>query len=114
MNPLFIIGCIPTRCYLAYLTATASPRTLKSIGIGAAAVSLGFFTLYLTGWRTTGIETGGRSIWWNALRPFHAINYAAVAAAALADRRGLAADLIFADTVFGLIAFLAHYRVATL
>jgi len=105
----FLFGCIPTRLLLAFLTARASPDVLTLIGLGAALVAAGFLTLFLTGWRTTGIETGGKPIWWNALRPLHAALYAGVAISIWTGRQSLAWKLLVLDACVGLLAFAVHY-----
>jgi hypothetical protein len=72
MNPLvFLFGCIGTRLAFAYL-ATIYPIYTAFI---AALISAGFFYVYFTGSRPTGIETGGKPIWWNKFRPLHGLMY---------------------------------------
>ncbi len=72
MNPLiFLIGCIGTRLAFAYL-ATLYPVYTAII---ASVISVGFFYVYFTNSRPTGIETGGKPIWWNQFRPLHGIMY---------------------------------------
>lgn len=106
---LFLAGCVPTRLILAVLIARASSALLKPIAIVTAIIAIGFLTLFLTGWRKTGVETGGKPIWWNSLRPVHAGMYAAVAFCAWTGRRELAWKLVCLDLVVGLLAFTAHY-----
>jgi hypothetical protein len=71
---LFWVGCIGVRSAGAWL-AYAHPRLLPYLGVVAAAIAIGFITIYLGGLRPTGVEVSGERIWWNSLRPVHAILY---------------------------------------
>ena len=77
MNYLFLLGCIPTRLLLAYIITLVEPLSLLSIMINLAlsVIALGFITIYVFGWRKTGLETMGAPIWWNDLRPLHGALY---------------------------------------
>lgn len=107
---LFLVGCIGTRLSFVYLAYVASLTTLRIMAVLAAVLALGFATLYLFGLRTHGIETGGQPIWWNALRPFHALMYGAFAYLAWTGQQSLAWKVLLADVVVGLDAFLWHHR----
>ena len=79
------------------------------MGYVAALISAGFIYIYITGSRKTGVETGGKPIWWNHLRPLHAMFYALFAYGAI---NGISESwkLLFSDTMIGLFAFLGkHY-----
>jgi hypothetical protein len=80
---LFLIGCMGTRYGLAYLSYNKGNTEIgntkmninKYISIFTLLAGLGFLIIYFGGYRKTGLETGGEKIWWNNLRPLHAILY---------------------------------------
>jgi hypothetical protein len=101
---LFLIGCIGTRLLFTYLAMTFTAY-LPYMGYIAALISAGFFYIYFTGSRPTGLETGGKPIWWNHLRPLHGFLYGLFAYGAIIGRTD-SWKLLFADTMIGLFAFL--------
>jgi len=104
-NPLmFLVGCIGTRLLFTYAAMTYLAY-LPYMGYIAALISLGFFFIYFTGIRPTGIETGGKPIWWNHLRPIHGGLYGLFAYAAINERSD-AWKFLFVDTMFGLLAYI--------
>jgi hypothetical protein len=104
-NPfLFLFGCIGARLLLTYF----AKLQMSVMPYAAILISLGFLYIYFTGSRKTGIETGGKLIWWNYLRPFHAFMYGSYAYMALIGRTD-AWQILFADTVVGLLVFLQHH-----
>lgn len=106
---LFLVGCIGTRSLFVYMAATLPLGWLKAMAIPAAAIALGFAIIFLGGFRTTGLETGGKPIWWNALRPIHAILYALFAYFAWSGNRDMAWKLLLADVLIGLASFLTFH-----
>jgi hypothetical protein len=106
---LFIIGCIGTRVALTYITAVASPQVLKIIAVGALIIAAGFTIIFVGGLRKTGIETNGKPIWWNSLRPLHAVLYFLVAYFAWINRGDIAWKILALDVTLGLGAFVAHH-----
>jgi hypothetical protein len=104
------VGCMGTRIALVFIAAFGSPEILKVLSVFAAVIAAGFATIYLGGLRKTGIETGGKPIWWNELRPVHAAIYAAVAYLAWNGRGDLAWKLLAIDVVIGLSSFVAHHH----
>jgi hypothetical protein len=108
MNPaLFLIGCIGTRLLLTYLAMTFT-EYLPYMSYIAALISAGFFYIFFTGSRPTGLETGGKPIWWNHLRPVHGFLYGLFAYGAIIGRTD-SWKVLLADTMIGLIAFLHHH-----
>lgn len=103
---LFLGGCVPTRVFFAYLAWRLSPTHLPLLGALALLPTVGFLYIYLTGSRQTGPETMGAPIWWNALRPIHALFWGLFAVLAL---QGIhqAWLLLALDVVFGTVMFLA-------
>ena len=104
---LFLFGCIGTRLLFTFIAKTHI-EYLPYMGFAALLVSLGFLYIYFTGSRTTGIETGGKPIWWNHLRPLHATLYGLFAYMAFMKRSD-AWKILLVDTTIGLLAFLQHH-----
>jgi hypothetical protein len=103
---LFLIGCIGTRAAAAWL-AYSFPQWLPYMGIVAALIAAGFFTIYLLDLRKTGAEVFGERIWWNHLRPVHGAIYAGFAVLAFKGSRN-AWILLAADVLLGLAVFINH------
>lgn len=117
MNPaekskrLFFLGCAPARlllAYIAYALLKNSDKTLLHAFVAVTfVIGVGFWTIYLNGWRKTGTETFGQQIWWNSLRPVHGSIYLLFSLAALLGYKD-AWVLLFADVCLGVIAELHH------
>ena len=114
MNPiqkrflLFLIGCIGSRTLLAILAKNTSVNYLPILGYIAMLPAIGFMYIYVTGSRKTGVEVGGEKIWWNDLRPFHAVLYFLFAYNAI-YKHADSWKYLAADVVFGLVSFLIHH-----
>ena len=108
---LFLVGCIGSRVLLVYLAATVPPVGLKVMAALAAVIAVGFTAIYFGRLRPTGAETGGQPIWWNSLRPVHALLYAAFAYFAWFGHRRLAWSTLLLDVAIGLVSFLYHHGV---
>lgn len=103
---LFLTGCIPARVALVLVAAFAtSPEILKGLAVVTGAIAFGFAIIYVFGLRATGVETGGKPIWWNDLRPVHAALYAIAAIAAWNGRGDIAWKVLAADVVLGLWSY---------
>ena len=105
---LFLIGCIGTRLAFALIAKKLPTDYLKYAGYLAILPAIGFLYIYLTGSRQTGPETMGAPIWWNNLRPIHAIFYGLFAYAAIRGDAGAWVYLL-ADVAFGLLSFTVHH-----
>lgn len=69
---VFVVGCLGSR--LAFLIADRKLPALRPILAAAAATfAIGFISIFLTRSRQTGPEVGGGEIWWDSLRPLHAL-----------------------------------------
>jgi hypothetical protein len=79
--------------------------------LGALALipALGFLIIYAGGYRKTGGEVFGDRIWWNELRPVHAVLYLVFAYMALTGIKEHAWKLLAIDATIGLVAFLYHH-----
>ena len=106
---MFLVGCIGARGLLVYLAAVASDAWLRVMAVGAAAISAGFLIIYAGGWRKTGPETGGAPIWWDMLRPVHALLYGMFAYHAWNGNRALAWRILLVDVALGLASFLGYH-----
>lgn len=106
---LFLFGCIPTRLAFVYIAHTISLQYLPILGYLALLPAIGFIYLYVSGARTSGPETFGDKIWWNHLRPIHALFYLLFAYNAINQIRNAWVYLMY-DVILGLFSFLIfHY-----
>lgn len=107
---LFLFGCIPTRLAITYLAKISPIEYLPILGYIALIPALGFIYLYFSGIRQSGPETFGDKIWWNNLRPIHAIFYLLFAYNAVNKVRTAWLYLMY-DVIVGLSSFLIfHYK----
>lgn len=104
---LFVIGCMGSRFLLVYLAKNSSLLILKIMGLMAIMVAIVFMSIYLFNLRKIGI--GGQVIWWDSLRPFHALTYTVFAYMALLGIQEYAWKVLLIDVIFGLMAFLIHH-----
>ena len=104
---LFLIGCIGLRT-LFVLASKNYPQYLQYMGWMAIVPAIGFMYIYLTDSRKTGGEVFGESIWWDDLRPVHALLYGLFAYMAI-NQYDNSWIVLLADVIIGLIAFLVHH-----
>jgi hypothetical protein len=105
---LFLIGCIGTRLLFVYAAKNVGPILLSYMGYAALIPAIGFTYIFLTGSRPTGGETFGQPIWWNKLRPVHALLYSLFAYQAINKNAG-AWRILLLDVAIGLVSFVAHH-----
>lgn len=106
---LFLCGCIPARLALAYLAKIIPLNYLPFMGYFTLIIAFGFIYIFLTGSRKSGPETFGEKIWWNNLRPIHALLYLIFTYYAFNKIRSAWIYLLY-DVILGLISFLIfHY-----
>jgi hypothetical protein len=105
---LFLFGCIGSRILFAILAKTIDIQYLPLLGYLALLPAIGFIYIYLTGSRKTGAEVFGEKIWWNDLRPIHALFYGLFAYNAILRNR-MAWIYLAMDVLLGLSAFLIHH-----
>ena len=105
---LFLIGCIGVRTLFAYIAKTINPEYLPYLGYLAILPALGFMYIYFSGSRKTGGEVFGEKIWWDDLRPIHALLYSAFAYRAI-NQNSDAWVFLAMDVVLGLTGFLYHH-----
>jgi hypothetical protein len=104
---LFLGGCMTSRFFVTWLASRATSIHLQMMGAVAMFIAAGFTYIWLTNSRKTGAEVFGAPIWWNSLRPIHALLWGAFAVLALFEVRWAWMILLF-DTLFGLGAFTVH------
>jgi len=111
MSPAFLI-CLITRLLIAFAAFKAyfNPPWLKVMGTVAAIIAGGFFAIWLFKLRKTGIETSGKEIWWDHLRPVHALFYALFALMTFSKYAQHAHVVLFADAALGLGGYLTHNK----
>ena len=107
---LFLFGCIGIRSLFVIISKNADVKYLKYMGYLALLPAIGFIYIYLTGSRKTGQEVFGEKIWWNDLRPLHALFYFLFAYNAIIGNKNAWMYLLI-DVLIGLISFLFfHYQ----
>lgn len=105
---LFLFGCIGTRILLAYIAKIVSVDMLPYLGYLAILPAVGFMYIYLTGTRKTGAEVFGEKIWWNDLRPVHALLYSIFAYHAILKHE-YAWIFLAIDVTIGFISFMVYH-----
>jgi hypothetical protein len=105
---LFLIGCIGVRSLFVIIAKNISVNYLQYFGYLALLPAVGFLYIFLTGSRQTGTEVFGEKIWWNNLRPLHALLYFLFAYNAIIGNKS-SWIYLFVDVLIGLISFLLYH-----
>ena len=106
---LFLFGCIGLRSLFVVIAKNIDIKLLPYLGYLAVLPALGFIYIFATDGRRTGMETFGEKIWWNNLRPVHAVLYSLFAYNAIIGNRNAWIYLLI-DVLIGLSSFLIfHY-----
>ena len=106
---LFLIGCIGVRSLFVIIAKNISVKYLPFLGYLALLPAIGFMYIFVTGSRQTGAEVFGEKIWWNNLRPIHALLYSLFAYNAILGNKGTAWIYLLIDVVIGLSSFLIYH-----
>ena len=107
---LFIFGCIGIRTLFVIIAKNIDIKFLPYLGYIALLTAAGFIYIFVTGSRKTGVEVFGDKIWWNDLRPVHALLYSLFAYNAI-NKNQNAWIFLLIDVIIGLISFLTfHYK----
>ncbi len=113
MNLIFLIGCIGTRLFLVYIAWFLIQKPaiyLKIMGLLFFISAMSLIIIFLNDWRKTGIETNNKPIWWNKLRPIHALFFILFSYSVMfKETRKHAWKFLLADTLIGLGAHLRHH-----
>ena len=116
MNPiqirfiLFLFGCIGMRLLFVIIAKNVSIKILHYLGYLALLPAIGFIYIFTTGSRKTGAEVLGDKIWWNNLRPLHALLYGLFAYNAIQGNPNSWLYL-FLDVIIGLVSFLTYHYI---
>lgn len=107
---LFLFGCIGMRLLFVIISKNVSIKYLYYLGYLSLLIPIGLMYIYLTGSRQTGAEVFGDKIWWNNLRPLHALLYALFAYNAIKGNPN-SWIFLFLDVIIGLISFLIYHYI---
>ena len=105
---MFLIGCIGFRFLLVWLAKTVNKKYLPLMGLLALGPVIGFSYIYFTNSRNTGAEVFGSKIWWNYMRPIHALLYLIFSVMAFKESTSAWIPLLI-DVSVGLLAFLNYH-----
>lgn len=110
---LFLFGCILTRVAFAYIAYRyQNTVVLQVMGVFALIIATGFLVIWIGGYRKTGAEVFGEKIWWNHLRPVHAILYLTFAVMAFTPAfKRYAWVPLAVDVAIGLTAWILHHYI---
>ena len=106
---LFLIGCMGLRFLFVIIAKNISIQYLPILGYLALLPAIGFMYIFITGSRQTGPEVFGEKIWWNNLRPLHALLYSLFAYNAIIRNKGAWVYLLI-DVLIGLSSFLIQWK----
>jgi hypothetical protein len=104
----FVFGCIPARLGLVYLAYKYYADWSVGLAFAATVLAVGFLAIYVLGLRKTGAEVFGETIWWNDLRPVHAVIWG-LFAYFVAQKNPLSYTLPLLDAVIGTLAW-SHFH----
>ena len=104
----FFIICIIVRLILVYAAKYIDKSLLQIVGYITLIPSIGFIYLYLFNKRKTGLEVGGRSIWWNKLRPIHGVLYLLFSIYAI-KKENFAWIPLLVDVILGILFYIIKY-----
>lgn len=103
----FLIGCIGLRIAIAIIAKKINKKYLPYMAYIALIPALGFLSIYLGDLRNSGFEAEG-AIWWNKLRPIHAIMYILFALYAYKGE-SWAWIVLLMDALLGLLFWFMRY-----
>jgi len=102
--------CVIVRFLLAILAKYVDKKYLQIMGYIALLPAIGFISIYLTDSRKTGIEVGGKKIWWNKFRPIHGVLYLLFAIYAI-KQEPTAWVVLLLDVIIGIILYINKYYI---
>ena len=74
------------------------------MGYIALLPAIGIISIYMTDSRKTGLEVGGKQIWWNRFRPIHGVLYLLFAIYAI--KQEPTALVLLLDVIIGIILYI--------
>jgi hypothetical protein len=104
----FLIFCMGARLSFFLLAKYLNKDYLPYMGYIAIAIGIGFFTIYFTGNRNTGILD--QPVWWNNLRPVHALLYFIFAYLAI-NQSDYSWIVLLIDVIIGLSSFVIFHKI---
>jgi hypothetical protein len=104
---VFLIGCIGVRILCVYIAKNINKDYLPYMGYIFIVIAINMIYIYINKSRQIGIL--GQNIWWDNLRPIHAINYAIFAYMAI-NKSPNAWIVLLVDVVIGLSAHLYYHH----
>lgn len=105
----FLFFCISSRILLSLSLLYVPEKHLNLFSYILATISLGFIIIFSFGLRKQGIETGGKKIWWNHMRPIHGLTFLIASYSLYNKNKKFASLVLFIDVLMGLIAWLKNY-----
>jgi len=72
------------------------------------STAIAWLILYFFDLRKTGPEVFGDKIWWNNIRPIHAIFYLLASYFIYNNKKNTSIKFLLADVSFGFIAYIIH------
>jgi len=104
---MFIL-CILTRISIVIISKYIDNKYLPVLGYIHLCIGIGFLFIWITGIRQTGLEVGGDRIWWDSLRPVHAITNLMFAYNAI-NKSPISWYFLLIDIFIGLFGFLVYH-----
>jgi len=106
---LFLIGCMGTQISLALLAKNGSDDILYNMGIISLFFAITSIYMIFNDERKTGTKViSGAIVWWNYLRPVHAILYFLFAYYAINKKKN-AWKILLINTLISFFAWYLHY-----
>ena len=103
----FLIGCIGIRTLFVIITKNINKDYLPYIGYIGLLISISFVYQFITKKRIVGAFNN--KVWWDKLRPIHAINYGLFAYMAI-NKSSHAWIPLLIDVIIGLSAHLYYHK----
>jgi hypothetical protein len=104
-NIMFLFGCIVSRLLLVYIVKNIDTKYLPYIAVLTFIIAMSWIIIFVFDLRKTGIEVNNEKIWWNNLRPIHAILYLLFSYSAY-NRLETSYIYLLLDVILGLSAFI--------
>lgn len=102
---LFLLGCIPARLFLVWLSRNIPVQYLKFLGVGLLLFGLHSLYLYFTNGRLNAFEAGGKT-WWADFRLIFGSLLVIAAIYCFQGKQDMVWVPLTIDVIFGLLLFL--------
>ena len=104
----FLLLCIPVRIAFVFIVKSSDKKYLPYLGYIGIIIGLGFMYNFIFTKKRGG--TFNQIVWWNDLRPVHAIFYLIFASLALSKNKEAYIPLLY-DVIIGFISFISHHYI---